>query len=129
MTPALAALGYVRGAAPSRSVEQTGAMSNVLRLAIVDPNDSNRTQLKNMLLEQIREIAPECALLVVSNSTDGQVILRAMRGGAKEFLTQPIKVEDLIGALDRISAARFGTGEGRGRTCHVIACCGATGGV
>ena len=148
-------------------------MSNVLRLAIVDPSDSNRTQLKNMLLgmdivwleaecsryeffadvigqtkpdigvvgidsnpekglkllEQIREIAPECALLVVSSSTDGQVILRAMRSGAKEFLTQPIKVEDVIGALDRISAAKFGTGEGRGRTCHVIACCGATGGV
>jgi pilus assembly protein CpaE len=148
-------------------------MSNVLRLAIVDPNDSSRTQLKNMLLgmdivwleaecsryeffsdvigqtkpdigviaidsnpekglkllEQIRDIAPDCALLVVSTSTDGQVILRAMRGGAKEFLTQPIKAEDLIAALDRISAAKFGTGDGRGRTCHVIAVCGATGGV
>jgi pilus assembly protein CpaE len=148
-------------------------MSNVLRLAIVDPNDSSRTQLKNMLLgmdvvwleaecsryeffsdviaqtkpdigviaidsnpekglkllEQVREIAPDCALLVVSSSTDGQIILRAMRGGAREFLTQPIKVEDLVGALDRISAAKFGTGDGRGRTCHVIAVCGATGGV
>jgi pilus assembly protein CpaE len=148
-------------------------MSNVLRLAIVDPSDSSRNQLKNMLLgmdivwleaecsryeffadvigqtkpdigvvaidsnpekglallERVREIAPECALLVVSSSTDGQVILKAMRSGAKEFLTQPIKGEDLIGALDRISAAKFGTGDGRGRTCHVIAICGATGGV
>src|SRR5436190_20870802 len=148
-------------------------MSNVLRLAIVDPNDSNRTQLKNMLLgmdivwleaecsryeffadviaqtkpdigivtidsnpekglkllEQVRDIAPDCAQLVVSSSTDGQVILRAMRGGAKEFLTHPIKAEDLIAALDRMSSAKFGTGDGRGRTCHVIAVCGATGGV
>jgi pilus assembly protein CpaE len=148
-------------------------MSNVLRLAIVDPSDSSRTQLKNMLLgmdivwleaecsryeffadvvaqtkpdigvigidtnpdkalkllEQLRELVPECALLVVSSSTDGQLILRAMRGGAREFLTQPVKVEDLLGALDRISAAKFGTGDGRGRTCHVIAVCGATGGV
>lgn len=148
-------------------------MSNVLRLAIVDPNDNARTQLKNMLLgmdivwleaecsryeffadvigqtkpdigvvgvdsnpekalkllEQVREIAPECALLVVSSSTDGQLILKAMRSGAKEFLTLPVKVEDLVGALDRISAAKFGTGDGRGRTCHVIAVCGATGGV
>jgi pilus assembly protein CpaE len=148
-------------------------MSNVLRLAIVDPNDSSRNQLKNTLLgmdvvwleaecsryeffsdvigqtkpdigvvgidsnpekglkliEQMREIAPECAVLVVSSSTDGQVILKAMRSGAKEFLTHPIKVEDLIGALDRISNAKFGTGDGRGRTCHVIAICGATGGV
>jgi pilus assembly protein CpaE len=148
-------------------------MSNVLRLAIVDPNDNSRTQLKNMLLgmdivwleaecsryeffsdvigqtkpdigviaidsnpekglkllEQVRDIAPDCSLLVVSTSTDGQTILRAMRGGAKEFLTHPVKVEDLIAALDRISAAKFGTGDGRGRTCHVIAVCGATGGV
>lgn len=148
-------------------------MSNVLRLAIVDPSDNSRNQLKNMLLgmdivwleaecsryeffsdviaqtkpdigvvaidsnpekglkliEQVKQIAPDCAVLVVSSSTDGQVILKAMRSGAKEFLTQPIKVEDLIGALDRISAAKFGTGDGRGRTCHVIGVCGATGGV
>jgi pilus assembly protein CpaE len=148
-------------------------MSNVLRLAIVDPSDNSRTQLKNMLLgmdvvwleaecsryeffadvigqtkpdigivaidsnpekglsllEQVREIAPDCSLLVVSTSTDGQLILRAMRGGAKEFLAHPIKAEDLIAALDRISSAKFGTGDGRGRTCHVIAIAGATGGV
>ena len=148
-------------------------MSNVLRLAIVDPSDSSRTQLKNMLLgmdivwleaecsryeffgdvigqtkpdigviaidsnpekglkllEHLRDNAPDCALLVISSSTDGQIILRAMRGGAKEFLTQPVKVEDLVAALDRISAAKFGTGDGRGRTCHVVAIAGATGGV
>src|SRR6185295_7704780 len=148
-------------------------MSNVLRLAIVDPNDNSRTQLKNMLLgmdivwleaecsryeffadvigqtkpdigvvaldgnpekalkllEQVREIAPDCSLLVVSTSSDGQLILKAMRSGAKEFLTHPVKAEDLVAALGRISAAKFGTGDGRGRTCHVIAVCGATGGV
>jgi pilus assembly protein CpaE len=148
-------------------------MSNVLRLAIVDPSDTWRNQLKNMLLgmdivwleaecsryeffadvvgqtkpdigiicidgnlekglkliEQVREIAPDCAVLVVSSSTDGQIILKAMRAGAKEFLTQPVKVEDLLAALDRISAAKYGSGDSRNRTCHVIAVCGATGGV
>src|SRR5688572_23011914 len=115
-------------------------MSNVLRLAIVDPSDISRTQLKNMLLgmdvvwleaecsryeffadvigqtkpdigviaidsnpekglklvEQVREIAPDCSLLVVSSSTDGQTILKAMRGAAKAFLTHPVKAEDLL---------------------------------
>jgi pilus assembly protein CpaE len=148
-------------------------MSNVLRLAIVDPNDGTRNTLKNLLLgmdvvwleaecsryeffsdvlaqtkpdigvvsidanpekglkliEQVRETAPDCAVLVVSSSNDGQVILRAMRAGAKEFLTQPVKMEDLVAALDRISGAKFGTGEGRTRTCQVTAVCGATGGV
>ena len=148
-------------------------MSNVLRLAIVDPNDTSRNALKSMLLgmdvvwleaecsryeffadvigqtkpdigvvsidsnpekglkliEQIHISAPDCALLVVSSSSDGQTILRAMRAGAKEFLTQPIRVEDLLHALDRIGSQKFGAGEGRTRSCHVIAVAGATGGV
>src|SRR6187200_1107697 len=98
-------------------------MSNVLRLAIVDPSDASRNSLKAMLLgmdtvwleaecsryeffsdvvtqthpdigiicldsnpakglelvEKVAEAAQECAILVISSSTDGQVILQAMR--------------------------------------------------
>jgi pilus assembly protein CpaE len=148
-------------------------MSNVLRLAIVDPNDTTRDALKSMLLgmdvvwleaecsryeffadvvgqtnpeigivsvdhdsekalaliEGLRESAPDCSILVVSTSTDGQLILKAMRAGAKEFLTQPVSVEDLVGAIERISNQRFGQGEGKTRGCKVIAVAGATGGV
>jgi pilus assembly protein CpaE len=148
-------------------------MSNVLRLAIVDPNDNSRNAIKNMLLgldvvwleaecsryeffadvvaqttpdigvvcidagvdkaiklmETIRDKTPECNLLVVSGSSDGQVILRAMRAGAKEFLTQPLRVEDMVAALHRISAAKFGSERGGNRSCQVIAIAGATGGV
>ncbi len=148
-------------------------MSNILRIAIVDPNDSSRNALKSMLLgmdsvwleaecsrfeffadvvaqthpdigivcvdanpdkglgliESLRDKSPECAIVVVSSSNEGQTILRAMRAGAKEFLTPPIRVEDLLGALDRISSAKFGVGEGRTRACHVMAVAGATGGV
>lgn len=148
-------------------------MSNVLRLAIVDPNDSTRESLKNMLLgmdmvwleaecsryeffadvvgqthpdigvvclhsdpekalqlvERVRKSSPECSMLVVSNSSDGQLILRAMRAGAKEFLTFPLKVEDLVAALERIGNLRDGGTGGRSRNCTVIAVAGATGGV
>jgi pilus assembly protein CpaE len=148
-------------------------MSNVLRIAIVDPSDTSRTALKNMLLgldivwleaecsryeffadvvsqtkpdigivcidsnpdkglklvETLRDTSSECAILVVSGSSDGQVILRAVRAGAKEFLTQPVRVEDLVSAVDRISSQKFGGGSGSTRSCHVIAVAGATGGV
>src|SRR5688500_3121352 len=33
--------------------------------------------------------APNCAILVTSPSPDGNSILRTLRAGAKEFLTQP----------------------------------------
>ena len=147
-------------------------MSNVLRLAIVDPDDSKREMLKNMLLgmdmiwleaecsryeffadvvqtnpdiglialdsdstkalglvARLNEASPNCAVLVVSSSNDGQLILRAMRAGAKEFLTQPVRIEDLLGALGRISERRFGPGENRPRGSQVIAVAGAIGGV
>jgi pilus assembly protein CpaE len=149
-------------------------MSNVLRLAIVDPSDSARESLKTILLgldlvwleaecsryeffadvvaqthpdigvvaldadpdkalklvEQLASSSPQCSILVVSGSTDGSVILRAMRAGAKEFLTKPVKIEDLIGALERLSQRQFGKGEGgKVRGSQVISVCGATGGV
>ena len=148
-------------------------MSNVLRLAIVDPNDPSRELLKSMLLGmemiwleaecsryeffadvvaqtnpdigiicldhdpakglelvgKIGEASPDCAMLVVSKSTDGNLILQAMRSGAKEFLTLPIGMEDLAGAVGRISERRFGKGERRSRVSQVIAVAGAIGGV
>ncbi len=148
-------------------------MSNVLRLAIVDPNDSSRDAIKGMLLgmemiwleaecsryeffgdvvaqtnpdigliaidrdpakglelvARVNEHSPECAILVVSSSNDGQLILQAMRSGAKEFLTQPLRVEDLLAALGRISERRFGRGDKRPRGSQVIAVAGSTGGV
>src|SRR5262245_46739563 len=140
-------------------------MSNVLRLAIVDPSDPTRDALKTMLLgmemiwleaecsryeffadvvaqtnpdiglvaldnnpekaldlvSKLNESAPDCNILVVSSSTDGSLILRAMRAGAKEFLTQPLRIDDLLGALSRISSRRFGKGETKPRSTSVIA--------
>jgi len=148
-------------------------MSNVLRLAIVDPNDSARDALKTVLLgldmvwleaecsryeffadvvaqthpdiglvaidkdpdkalqlvEQLSASSPNCSVLVVSGSTDGNLILRAMRAGAKEFLPKPIRIEDLVASLERIRERRFGHGDTKTRGSTVIAIAGATGGV
>jgi pilus assembly protein CpaE len=148
-------------------------MSNILRLAIADPNDSSRNMLKNMLLgmdfvwleaecsrfeffadvvnqthpdigiihldsdrekalklvAQLHAAHPKCSILVVSSSADGQLILQAMRSGAKEFLTSPVKVEDLVAALERVGQRTHAAEGGAKRNTSVIAVCGATGGV
>lgn len=148
-------------------------MSNVLRLAIVDPDDSSRENLKSMLMgmdmiwleaeasryeffadvvaqtnpdigvvaidadpdnalnlvTRLSESSPECAVLVVSSSNDGNLILKSMRAGAKEFLPLPVRLEDLLAALGRISDRRFGKGDSKPRGCQVLAIAGATGGV
>ncbi len=148
-------------------------MSNILRLALVDPQDASRETLKKMLLgmdvvwleaecsryeffpdvitqstpdvgvisldanpekaisllERLHADAPECVLLAVSSSGDGQLILRSMRAGAREFLTMPVSLDDLMSALGRISEAKFGGAGGKNRNTKIIAVCGASGGV
>ncbi len=149
-------------------------MSQVLRIAIVDPDDSTRGALKSTLLgldtiwleaecsryaffpdvvsqtkpeiglisldnnpeegvkliESLTHSHPEMGLLVASSSTDGSLILRTMRAGAKEFLTQPIKPEELAAAVQRIARSKFGAQSAGCRNgCKVITVAGATGGV
>jgi len=148
-------------------------MGDVLRLAIVDPNDSTRDALKSMLLgmdmiwldaecsryeffadvvaqtnpdiglvaidrdptkglelvAKLTQNSPNCAVLVVSSSNDGNLILQALRAGAKEFLTQPIQIEDLLGALGRINQRHLAQGEKKVRASQVIAIAGSIGGV
>src|SRR6478736_303683 len=67
------------------------------------------------LVAQLAKSCPDCAILVTSTSTDGNLILRAMRSGAKEFLTQPLKTEDLSAALQRVARQRSGGGGASGR--------------
>ena len=94
-------------------------------LVALDPDPDKALEL----VAQLHETSPECSILVVSSSTDGNLILRAMRAGAKEFLTQPVRIEDLLAALERISERRFGRGDNKTRGSTVIAVAGATGGV
>ncbi len=142
-------------------------------MAIVDPDDSKREALKNMLLgidtiwleaecsryefftdvvaqakpdigliaidenptkalrlvTELSKKSPECAVLVISSSNDGNLILQAMRAGAKEFLTEPLRIEDLLSALGRIGERRLGQGANKHRGSQVIAVAGAIGGV
>ncbi len=148
-------------------------MSNVLRLAIVDPNDHSREKMKAMLLgmdivwldaecsryeffadvveesqpdaamicldggpdrafalmDKLRSAAPDCVILAVSTSTDGQMILKSIRSGAREFLPLPIDVEELYSALERTLQSKYGSGDNKSKGCKVIAVAGATGGV
>src|ERR1700676_4459069 len=125
-------------------------MKDVLRIAIVDPSDSTREPLRNLLLgvetvwleaecsryefftDVVRQSNPDLVvvaldsdhakamqmiaqlvtefpgmpILAVSARGDGQSILQALRAGAKEFLTQPVVLEELLLALTRLRQNR-----------------------
>jgi pilus assembly protein CpaE len=82
------------------------------------------------LVARITQDVPTCNVLVISSSTEGSLILQAMRNGAKEFLSLPLKLEDVLTALERIRQTQLSrTGEAQVRSCQVITVAGAAGGV
>jgi pilus assembly protein CpaE len=127
-------------------------MRDVQRIAIVDPSDSTREALRNVLLgmesiwleaecaryefflevisQSVPDVAvvsldsdqskalqlisqltvelPEVPILAISARGDGQAILQALRNGAREFLTVPVVLEDLLKALQRLQRGRPG---------------------
>src|SRR5438034_2631351 len=154
-------------------------MKDVQRVVIVDPSDSTREPLRNLLLgvesvwleaecsryeffiDVVRQSKPDLVvvaldadhakalqlisqlvtefpnmpILAVSARGDGQSILQALRAGAKEFLTQPVVLEELLRALQRLRTNRLsadGTTVINGAAkveSQVIAIVGSRGGV
>ena len=121
-------------------------MRDVQRIAIVDPSDVTREELRNVLLgmesiwleaecsryeffydvinqslpdvvmisldsdqtkalsliRQLTADVPELPILAISARGDGQAILQALRCGAREFITAPVVLEELMTALHRL---------------------------
>ena len=119
---------------------------DVQRIAIMDPSDATREQLRSLLLgmEQVwleaecaryeffldvisqsspdvavisldadqtkalqlitalSQECPDLPILAVSGKNDGQAILQALRSGAREFLTVPVVLEEMLLALQRL---------------------------
>jgi pilus assembly protein CpaE len=63
------------------------------------------------LIQQLGGEFPGLSVLAVSARGDGQLILQALRAGAKEFLTAPVVLEELLLAVQRLRQ-RGGTSEG-----------------
>src|SRR5437764_5453569 len=133
-------------------------MRDVQRIAIVDPSDATREELRNVLLGmesvwleaecaryefffdvaaqsnpdvavvsldsdqakalqligQLSAATPELPILAISARGDGQAILQALRSGAREFLTAPVVLEELLKALRRLHRGRAAKGSSPG---------------
>ncbi len=96
-------------------------------IALVNVDADSAAAVK--MIAEITSDVPQCAVLVVSSSTEGSLILQVMRAGACEFLNQPLKLDDFVAALDRIRTLR-GTGTGgTSESGRVISVAGVGGGV
>jgi pilus assembly protein CpaE len=83
-------------------------------------------------LQLITQVAAEYSslpVLAISGRGDGQSILQALRAGAKEFLTQPVVLEDLLKALHRLADNGPAAAGAPRASSLVVAVAGSRGGV
>jgi pilus assembly protein CpaE len=96
--------------------------------------DSDQTKAIQ-LISQLNSELPEVPILAISARGDGQAILQALRSGAREFLTVPVVLEELLKALHRLQRSRPSGEKSNGEAMPskteslVIAVLGSRGGV
>ena len=95
-------------------------------VAIIDLDSDDQKALA--LIESMTRKFPTSSIIAVSARSEGQLILSAMRAGAREFLNSPIQIDELVAALDRVSTSMVGDGK-TSKSGQVISVAGASGGV
>ncbi len=86
-------------------------------------------QAPDVVLEcvsQLRQSSPNLVLFALSGNTDGNLVLRAMRCGIKEYLVKPIKPEELAEAVERAMMGRAAVKQ-PGKLISVIGTAGGVG--
>ncbi|MDP8245599.1 MAG: hypothetical protein P9L94_16060 [Candidatus Hinthialibacter antarcticus] len=78
-------------------------------------------------IQGAKQAHKECCVVVLGTESNSELILQCFRAGADEFLTLPLKAEELIPTFDRVrqkqAAMQSGSGQGK-----VIGVWGARGG-
>ena len=104
---------------------------NVVLLAVEEPPVRALSTL-----ESLQQIIPDTPVLVYSSSGDVELVRQAMRWGARDFLTKPLRPEDLRDAIHTVlpqeeqrQLARWGDVAVAGARGTVITVAGAKGGI
>jgi pilus assembly protein CpaE len=56
--------------------------------------------------QKINQYFPECVLVIAARKTNSNLILNAMRVGAREFITQPVNKDELVAAVKKLLQAK-----------------------
>jgi pilus assembly protein CpaE len=79
------------------------------------------------VLTNLSVMAPQAKIVVILGSDDSDLILRCLRQGASEFISNPVSADQLQPVLSRLKEVAGAGGTGGGRVCAVLPVKGAVG--
>ena len=89
-------------------------------------NIDSDVEAATRLIEKLNQ-GSKTAIIVISSSSEGSLILKIMRAGAREFVNTPVDAQELVSSLERIFANSDSAN--RPKSGKIIAVAGASGGV
>ncbi|MBX6314675.1 MAG: AAA family ATPase [Isosphaeraceae bacterium] len=81
------------------------------------------------VIQTVARSRPGAVVMAASRARDGDLILRTVRAGAREFLPLPAEPSELAEAFDRLAPVPSAEGDAPQRPSQVLAITGATGGI
>jgi len=124
----MADIGWVTIAGESSDPSQGLEMVRKIRPDVVFLNLYPGADQLLGLAEKIMRSAPRTTLFVTSSDKDPDIIIKALRSGAKEFLRQPFDKDEMTGAFRKFRMSDQGSGEGASHG-RIISVFGMKGGV
>ena len=115
-----AAGGDVTTAASLEALHLSGSAA---RMLVVDIRDQSSVPAA---VSSIRRISPSLGIVLIASKPDPAMMLEAIRTGVNELLTEPVNVEDVRAALDRMASRSASQSTKAGKTYAFL---GAKGGV
>ena len=79
--------------------------------------------------KKVMQNFPDLVLFVTAGEATSEIILKSMRAGAREFLTQPIRKEEIISAVEKIVKMHTEVSSSKLSESKVISTFGTKGGV
>ncbi len=95
---------------------------------IVDLGGDRETALRS--LEKVKQAAPSLYVIATDYSTDGELVISALRSGANDFLVQPVKraeFRDAMARLERAPRLSAPTASRLGKVYTFLGCKGGVG--
>lgn len=98
------------------------------RPSIVIIDISHKFELAMDIIGKISAKHKTCKIVVTSSNYSSDIIIKAMRAGAREFLPKPIIKEDLLSSVEKLSEQACGVGSEH-KKCRVITTFSNKGGI
>jgi len=108
LSSVLKAEGYTCHSARDSQEAEEHLRQRTIQLALIDIYLGNVNGVE--FLKRIKSLQPDCDCVMMTAHASVETLAKSVRDGAVEYLGKPLRVDELLGCIERLKSRREGTG-------------------